>query len=465
MSIRNLFCFLFLALAFSSLIEARTDDPEQREPSADAEPHTVYAATAENGLRYTWVLPEDYDPEVPRNLTVICHGTGLDYRWGHWNNKPGVFRPDDIVVSVDGPTPNGDSRLFTGEKKDAEAVRDFLHELREAFSIDRAFLYGHSQGGFFVVYFAGEFPEEVAGVAAHASGAWNWSKKGKKTKEVAIAYMHGTLDPVVPYRQSSGSRDGYSKDGFEILHLRRLPRYNHWPNSVRANEVVGWCQGMSAHTPEEALDVAREILRPKGHDDVQWQTVVGFSGANDVLLRVVGQGPRPFEDVEPKTLRAAEKLLKAIDDHGAKHVAALKKHVSRKKGLELDDGPWLGHMLSLREDFRGVASVEAYFETIGFDKALAGQRRAVDKILEAWYSKKPPGAKYEAILENLADAYLFEGFPPELAETMNEWHGVEDRYDLSKKVLKKWSDFEAWEASWNDGLEEYNDLWKKWQGD
>jgi len=101
---------LALALSFPSL-----EDPEQRAPGPDAKPLTVYMHTAKAGdLRYTWVLPKDYDGKTPRNLSLILHGTGLDYRWGHWNNKPGIFRPEDIVVSVDGTSPDGQTRLFLG---------------------------------------------------------------------------------------------------------------------------------------------------------------------------------------------------------------------------------------------------------------------------------------------------------------------------------------------------------------
>src|SRR5690349_2664691 len=104
-----------LALALALVLALPLEDPPQRAPAADAPPLTVFATTAKTGaLRYTWVLPKGYDGKAPRNLSVILHGTGLDYRWGHWNNQPGVFRPDDVVVSVDGtsPDPGGKTRLF-----------------------------------------------------------------------------------------------------------------------------------------------------------------------------------------------------------------------------------------------------------------------------------------------------------------------------------------------------------------
>src|SRR5262245_50644318 len=108
---------LCLVLAF--------EDPPQRVPDAEATPLKVFMNTAKaTGLRYTWVVPKGYDDRNPRNLSVILHGTGLDYRWGHWNNKPGIFRPDDIVVSADGTSPDGETRLFLGQPKDAKLFHE-----------------------------------------------------------------------------------------------------------------------------------------------------------------------------------------------------------------------------------------------------------------------------------------------------------------------------------------------------
>ena len=69
------------------------------------------------------------------------------------------------------------------------------------------------------------------------------------------------------------------------------------PARQRADEELNWCQGMTATTPDEALACARAILRPKASDEYQWETVVGFSGARDVLRRLVGGGPAPFPEV------------------------------------------------------------------------------------------------------------------------------------------------------------------------
>ncbi len=453
---------MLLSLLLSTVL-LLSDDLEKREPSAEAPAHSAFAWESAGGLRYVWWLPEGYAADQPANLTVILHGTGLDYRWGFWNNKPGSFRPEDVVVSVDGPSPGqGDSRLFLGEPADAEAFRDLLAEMRETFALRSVFLYGHSQGGFFVVYYAGEFPETVDGVVAHASGAWNWSKMGRKTKEVPIAFMHGSADPVVPYRQSPGSRDAYDEAGFELLHLRRMPRYNHWPNAVRANEALGWCEGMGTEDPERALDIAEELARPKKADEYQYTTPASFSGARDLLRRFEKGAARRFDEVSSKLETRAKRAIAAIEKEGAKHVSALKRSAGRK--LTLKGNESLGHLLPLREDFRGVDSVEAWLKGIGFDKLSEKHSRAASDVLEAWYGDGSGADKLEAIVEALPEAFLFDGYPPDMDAKLGEWQEGADRLGVSKKARKGFESIEAWRSGWKDGRRAYEKIWKDWKG-
>lgn len=443
---------------------ASADDPERHAPDATVPALKPFAWTSKNGLRYVWWLPKGYDAKAPRNATVILHGTGLDYRWGLWNNKPGILRPDDIVLSVDGTSPDGNTRLFLGEKKDADAFDAFLVEVRASFAIDRIFLYGHSQGGFFTVYFAGEHPDRVAGVVAHASGAWNWSKMTKDVQKVAIAFMHGSADPVVPYAQSPGSRDAYAKAGFPLLQMRRLPGYNHWPNAVRATEELDWCQGMTAKTPEEALAMALDILRKKPPDEYQYQTPVGFSAARAVLRRIEGKGPSAFAKVDEKTLGIAREWIEKIEAAGASEVEELRKSVPKKADMKLDRAPWIGHLVAMREDFRGVDSVEAFLQEIDFDGQVAAQHKAANAIFDAYYKEKDPKKTFTAVCDGISKAYLFDGFPPDLAAKMKEWRDGAAKPGIGAPALKKYADFEAWNQSRLDGAKEYEALWKQWKG-
>lgn len=449
---------LLAPLAFAS------GEIESKKPTADAKPLVVYEHRSSEGLRFTWVVPEGYDGKKARNLTVICHGTGLDYRWGHWNNKPGIFRPHDIVVSVDGPAPNGETRLFLGDEANATAFAKFLGELRELFAVDKLFLYGHSQGGFFVVYFAGEHPELVSGVVAHASGAWNWSKTGAPVRKVAVAFLHGTADPVVPYGQSVGARDAYDKEGFELLHLRRLENYNHWPNAVRATECLDWCEGMTTDDPARALECARRLLEPKPADEYQWTTVVDFAGALDVLARLQPKAKRGFAQLPSSLALKAKALADDVDEHARKHVAALRKLLPKKGALALGaESPWLGHLIPLREDLRGAPSVEAFATELGYDKLLAAQAKPAGEIFSAWYSDKPPREIHATIVAALPKAFLVEGYPPELAPRIEEWTLRAKDLDLDDKQLKLAPLVASWRSGWRDGLRSYADLWKEWK--
>lgn len=456
--------FALPLLATLPLLQGGAKDLDRLAPTAKTPALAAHEWTSKGDLRYVWWVPKGYDGKTPRNLSVILHGTGLDYRWGLWNNRPGIFRPDDVVVSVDGTSPGqGESRLFLGEPEDAAAFRSFLAEMREAFAVDRIFLYGHSQGGFFVVYFAGEHPDAVDGVVAHASGAWNWSKTGKSVKRVAIAFMHGTADPVVPYRQSVGSRDHYAGLGFPLLHLRRLPRYNHWPNAVRATETLGWCEGMTTESPERALALAEDLVRPKGPDEYQYETPVAYAGAREILRRLSGEGPAALASVDPSISKRAADLADRIEKEGAKHLEALRRSLKKGSDLKLDGKPWLGHLVSLREDFRGVDSVEAFAKEVDLDRAVEKQSKPVGEILKAWYEEKDAARIYRSIVANLPRAHLFEGFPPEISERMEEWKGKARDLGLQKRDLDAFKSFEAWKAGWDEGCREYESIWRKWK--
>lgn len=433
-------------------------------PTLDATPHQIFEWKSKSGLRYTWVVPAKKRGGHKPSLTVILHGTGLDYRWGHANHRPGEFRPNDVVVSVDGtsPGPNG-TRLFLGKREDADRFHEFLDEVRGLFGVSSVFLYGHSQGGFFVVYFAGEYPADVDGVVAHASGAWNWSRTTKEVERVAIAFLHGTRDPVVPYRQSAGARDFYVEKGFPLVHLRRLAGYNHWPNAVRTGECLSWCEGMTTSDPVATFQAAEEILRTKKPDVYRWETTVDYSAAWELLERL--ESGRGFDGVPRAILSRVRVEKKRVESAASEHVREIAKHLSRSKKLTLDGRPWLGHLVSLREDFRGVDVVEKLADGISYDELLANQKDAVKRLLEAWYRKDAsPAEIFRAVNAELPKAFLYEGFPPELETKMSEWREKAKDLELTQEDLAACErGFVLWKKGWDDGIAEYRKIWKKWR--
>lgn len=446
----------------------RADDPPRLAPASDAPAHTVHAWTSAGGLGYAWAIPPGLAPDAPRDLVVLCHGGGLDHRWGFANHRAGVFRPDDIVVSVDGTSPGLEgTRLFLGRDEDAEAFAGFLKEMRRVFPVRRLVLYGHSQGGFFVVYFAGVHPELVDGVVAHASGAWNWSRLDGGVLDVPIVFMHGGADPVVPYLQSPGARDHYAASGHQMVQLRRLPRYNHWPNAVRTSECVDWCLGMRTQEPREALERARAILKPRPPDEYEYTCPVWFSGAHDLVLRIIGRHPRSFFPVAPDlgaVREQARPLLERLEAEAARHVERLREHVRTREDLRLDGRPWLGHLVSMREDLRGLAPVEQYADMLDYDATLARQREASVELSQMWYRRGRPRGIFETIVRVLPRCFLVEGLPPGLEEQVPEWFKDAAALELPPEAIRNYRYFLMWQAGWSGGLEQYREMWSRWPG-
>ena len=148
------------------------------------DPKAAFDAVSEgvsaDGLVYAWRAPKHYDAERGVGLTLILHGSNLSHGWGFANHDKATFRPDDLVVVPDGTTSNGKGGFnFLGDAKDVKRLRALLEEVKKAVKVRATYVYGHSQGSFFALYYAGEEPTDVDGVVAHASGVWNFTKLAK----------------------------------------------------------------------------------------------------------------------------------------------------------------------------------------------------------------------------------------------------------------------------------------------
>jgi hypothetical protein len=204
---------------------------------------------------------------------------------------------------------------------------------------------------------------------------------------------------------------------------------------------------MTTASPTVALAAAEQMLAKKKADEYQWETVVGYSGARQVLGRITGDEKPACKETDAATKEKAQKLVDRIEAEGSRHVEALKKLVAKKEDLALK-GPaaWLGHLVALREDFRGVRSVEAYLKAIAFDDQKKGQLKAYQAVVNAWYDDKSVEvAKAKAILGGLPHAFLWEGLPPELGPKITEWQTTFKK-QLSKPELADAGKCEAWVA-------------------
>jgi predicted esterase len=274
-------------LLFAVLLALAAGDDNPALAPADAKPGKVYQWKAADGLPYEFRVPEGYDPKRGANLTLVLHGNGLDHRWTFWNQPADKFRTDDIVVSPDGTSPFQSSNEFLGESKDAARLHALLGELKATWNVRQTFLYGHSQGSFFVFYYAGEYPDDVDGVCGHASGAWNWTKLSKKAHRQAIGVMHGT-DDHIPYGQGWYAANWYREEGYPLVHLRTLFDWDHRPHWMQAQSVLAWCEGVTSDDPARVAASLELLADPKLPMGCDWSALwavadrlAGMAGADD----------------------------------------------------------------------------------------------------------------------------------------------------------------------------------------
>ncbi len=425
-------------LLLASLVLAPLASAEDGNPTvapAEGERGKVQVWKSAGGIDFEYYVPPSYDPERGANLTVVLHGNGLDHRWTFWNHPAGEFRPDDIIVSPDGTSPLNGVNEFLGGSDDVERFHALLQELEGHWKVNQTFLYGHSQGSFFVFFYAGEHPEDVDGVCGHASGAWMGTKTSKAGQRQAIGILHGT-DDHVPYGQGVGARTMYEDAKYPLVHLRTLFDWPHRPHWMQAESVLSWCEGMTSTDPdrvERCLEELAEEDRPMG---VDW-------GA----LYAVAERLGALDGATQKQKNLGKRLADAVDDLATRHLAEITKSAGKGKLSDLRAGAWSGHLTRLVEDFRGVPAFEAFRKKN--KKVFAVLEEDVVSSLSAWWRKQESD-------ENDAFALgldvLEHGFTNyqcvEIAGKLEAMAGRAKEIGLSKKDLER---FESVLATWREG--------------
>src|SRR5438552_11523363 len=100
------------------------------DPKANAA--EIYEGKSADGLLYLWRAPKHYDASKGVGVTFILHGSGSNRGWGFANHSKESFRLDDLVISPDGTSSNGE---FMGDPKDAKRLHALLEEVKKAFKV------------------------------------------------------------------------------------------------------------------------------------------------------------------------------------------------------------------------------------------------------------------------------------------------------------------------------------------
>ena len=339
-----------LALVWGAVCSTASAAAAPEKEPGDKSKGKVHEWTS-GGLRYQYYIPRHYDPAAGAPLTVILHGSNLDRRWGFANHKAGEFRPNDIVVSPDGTTSNGKGGFNSlGRPQDAKKFTDFLNGLRDSLKITDIYLYGHSQGSFFALYYAGAEPDAIAGVVAHASGVWTQTRQSAEGHGQAIVLMHGTADPVVPYSQSVGGYRSYVEKGYPMVRLRSLEGWNHWPAEhngpiPHTSQQLAWVEGMTATDTKRLGAAFATLSKPKV------KTQHDFQALYQVSIRL-----SKLDSLPERARKVAGETAEKVDKLASQHISAMR--LPDPDSLELDGSAWIGQLPMFLRAFGGVPAAE-----------------------------------------------------------------------------------------------------------
>ncbi len=450
--------------------EWTSDDSAREEPSQNGKPGEWYCWKTTDGTRYAWSLPAKYVKGKAYDLVVLLHPAQMDFRWGPSNHMRGEdgFRPDCVVVSVDGMSANPrrpESRTFEPTAENCVRFRDVLLEFSRVLPVRHIILYGQGGGGKFAGYFSSAFPALADGVLNHGGGMVDG---GAVKSTVPMVFMHGAKDSITPMKASVEAVRAYQEVGHKSVRLRILREYNDFPNETCAGECVDYLRAMRTDDPAEVVAMVKQMLTPKGADEFGYRPTPWFAGAIGALGRFgEGTGAGKFEK-EPtaEVQKQADALVTKIEQEAEANVTnirtLLKASGMEKGDFELDGGAWLGYLLAAREDFRGVKPMEKLATELKLDEKIAAHTEQAAEVWTVWSVSAQEGEKYAKAVELITKSYLCEGLPVDLLPRCRAIMKKADELEIDAESRNMYEFIQLWEQGWRDGLEAYKMRLGEW---
>lgn len=277
---------------------------------------------AKNGLSACIRLPAGYSPKAGAPAIVWLHGSNMntiDYLSTFVAMK---WFPEWILIGIDGETgtkESGHNYTFNSAKLIVEAYDDLVKDLK----VTKAFVGGHSQGGYVTYSVIMEHPEKFAAAIPVSGGLWMQCEPEQfkaemleKQKKVALAVVHGRADPVVEFSMAESAHFSYVDAGFPMVRLFDPAQGDHRFALLPVKEAIEWCDLMTQAEGKKLAVVADLAARDKR-----------FRDASSAGLRAKAAGP--LRQVEAAAAAQAkpltQKMAKAKDDSWVKDYWAFRQ--------------------------------------------------------------------------------------------------------------------------------------------
>ncbi|MHC4380228.1 MAG: CE1 family esterase [Planctomycetota bacterium] len=364
-------------LGLSAPLTAQEKADEIVAPSSSAPVGKTLEWKTPEGRPYWYRIPRKIKASDPPALILFLHGTGGSHGWAFWNYRlaDGMYRKDDILVSPDGLSPGRNGTFnFEQNKKDGDQIAGLITRFQEEFPIGRVYVYGHSQGAFFTYWFAGEYPELVDGIIAHAGNVLQVQHPKLAKEKIAVAILHGEADAVVTVECAYRTHEIYKEQGYRKLKLRIVEglteQSGHWPLPKEVLEMFDWLDQVSDKTASQAVTMGLGQIAGAEPDLALIQASV--VEAKGLLKGIKGE---ELAELESRIAKLEEFLWRTRDMH-IKHLVEAGGEFDMKQGLR----PWAPHFAVVNQAFADDPAWKAAMKKP--QKEAKKHVKAVDKALE-----------------------------------------------------------------------------------